>query len=1675
MKDIKSLDMSHNYLKALPDLSILSKKLKKLNLSHNSVREYELKNKIVNLTSLNLSSNGLKSIPEQLATEFPKLEFLNLSSNLIKQIDPNLFSKFNALKKLVFKNNQVLTVPEELLSNLKNLESLNLSENKIYFKPYERNDVFNSNKLKKLKLRENWICFLPDDLFQNLKALTHLDISNNQIESISEKNFSKLRCLTHLDLSDNNLYEIPDEFFQSLVNVKILNLSKNQIEKVIIQPGEVPHFKKSKIESLSLADNKLKKLEEEFFNTFSELKHLDLSVNELETLSENFKSLDKLEKLILKNNKISDFADKSFNVNLKKLNLSKNQLTSVSIAKLNYLNNLIWLDLSENKIVKIPDDFIKSDVLTHLNLSKNEITSLKPSIFSKVKYITHLKLNDNKINSLKNGFIKDLIQLNYIDLSGNRLLKIQKNAFKMKSSNLETINLSRNKIFKIDPKSFCDHVNLTVLNLHSNELKSFSNDLLDGLANLNELNLSGNKFQTTREEILLNNLASLEKLDLSSNEFNCVPKIENLPNLKELNLSNNLIQTLDDDNSFVGLNELKILKLNLNDLKQVSRNCFNGLISIDQLDLSQNNIETLPIDLFSECINLRKLDLASNNISIFEADCFKGLDKLTKLNFNNNSIEIIKDNYFTNLKSLQKLNLANNAINNLEENCFKNLKNLLRLELNVNRLKQLAQGIFSKCKVIDYLDLSSNDFDELPVEALKNLPNVRELYFENNLIQDLKASSFSGCANLKKLWLQENEIGEIDPNCFKNGNFTELIELNLAQNKLKNLKNLTFSYCENLETLNLSDNEFESFDQSLIKNLKKLNKLVLHQNKLKELPDDFECRKLRYLDLSGNDFTTLNSKWFQNLDELIDLDLKENKINNLSNHPFKDAKNLMYLNLSQNKISVVPKSFLDRNMINQNIRLMDVSDNNTQKIPPEIINDVKIFKNLEKINFAFNQIDINTKFFGFNKDFPKLEVHLKKCDFRFNQTVDDPTINFQTLFKIINTEKDIQHNLYIKDHELVIDSKIILFRRKLYGFETQLYLIYSNNKEKDLNEFEKLIDQVKDNEWSYLDFLLATFDFNSKSIISLKLHIEKKLTDNKNCFNYEFRIFSHESIVRLCERNDLALLDTFFPQETLLSYINNADIEVELEQFIKDEYEIFSKTNFIECMDAILKNGDQKFAIHFFIILKYSIKKHDSKNFENYEQFNLKFLNEYLPKIFEFNWTTLIKYILDFSIDDDFFSLTFFLKTRSDTKKKFKLRQRGVEPSSSEEMNEADKKLKEKIDVDKSIFKLIGDSQNGELLRHGTFQTLLRKEWRKLPQLIYYINLFIFLTFLSTFSADIEIYKSDKENLKYVMKIIPLVLISYFSILEIIQLLHHLFTGRIIDYFSSAKNVFELINFCLAIVALVLENSEAKSSIFSLAILFGFFVLLFRMDKVFLIGKYVRVIGKIIKRALGLLVFVLIFIIGFLLAFRNRSESFSDENSSMKFFNTTFEFGLYQVLSMSIGNLDLNEMGLSNLTENSLVNFLIYGVFIILIPILLINIFTGITIDEIQNLFKTSEEEAAITKINYIIKIQQLKKIPICGLFIRKSEKLIEHFKNFMDKIKSRIQNSDFFKKNFKLDDVKNGSEEDLNDVHSMFRLMDKKMEKLLFEMNNLSLQVEKANGKIDSLENRKINHIIYK
>jgi hypothetical protein len=174
-----------------------------------------------------------------------------------------------------------------------------------------------------------------------------------------------------------------------------------------------------------------------------------------------------------------------------------------------------------------------------------------------------------------------------------------------------------------------------------------------------------------------------------------------------------------------------------------------------------------------------------------------------------------------------------------------------------------------------------------------------------------------------------------------------------------------------------------------------------------------------------------------------------------------------------------------------------------------------------------------------------------------------------------------------------------------------------------------------------------------------------------------------------------------------------------------------------------------------------------------------------------------------------------------------------------------------------------------------------------------------------------------------------------------------------------------------AILACVIGKSFCVIQQFTL--LGAYFTLACNLNKIPKIGIYIDVIGQILWKSLSILVFLLIALIAFILALRNRSKFYEFENSEsnsvnqMSYFNTTFEFNLFQVAAFSLGGLSTENMGIKYINEKTLVNYIIYGCFIFFMPIMFLNIFQSISIDEIGRLYEESEAKELITKLSLLI------------------------------------------------------------------------------------------------------------
>ena len=123
------------------------------------------------------------------------------------------------------------------------------------------------------------------------------------------------------------------------------------------------------------------------------------------------------------------------------LNLSVNLIEIIEEQFINRYDQILFLDMSHNKLSSLPTAIQKMNCLIQLNISHNHLTSVSSSI-KNMNSMTHLDISYNQLTSLSPS-IKNMKSLTHLDLSYNLLTSLPK--FLQGVGSLKQIKISPNK------------------------------------------------------------------------------------------------------------------------------------------------------------------------------------------------------------------------------------------------------------------------------------------------------------------------------------------------------------------------------------------------------------------------------------------------------------------------------------------------------------------------------------------------------------------------------------------------------------------------------------------------------------------------------------------------------------------------------------------------------------------------------------------------------------------------------------------------------------------------------------------------------------------------------------------------------------------------------------------------------------------------------------------------------------------------------------------------------------------------------------------------------------------------------------------------------------------------------------------------------------------------------
>lgn len=611
----------------------------------------------------------------------------------------------------------------------------------------------------------------------------------------------------------------------------------------------------------------------------------------------------------------------------------------------------------------------KGTTLCHIRTLENNASNLVSAPSESTKRLT-VECNQLLLfeSYLEANYFQRFITLEELTLANCKLLRIPGNAFEglrelkklsIRSKNydwspnknlelslgtfnglreLQTLDLGQNNLKVIPPDVFCALDSLQILNVTHNRIKNidrlgFGKNCGSGLRSLD---ISYNELKSLSDDSEISSLRRLEELRLQYNNISDISSeiFNGLISLRILNISHNNLQLIPEG-TFTNTKELREIYLNNNQLFELARGVFHRLEQLLVLDLSNNQLSSAHIDggTFIGLIRLVILNLSNNALTRIDGKTFKDLFFLQILDLRNNSIGFIEENTFLPLYNLHTLNLAENRLHTIDEFLFNGLFVLSKLNLNNNLLITIDPKAFKNCSDLKELDLSSNQLTDVP-SAIWELSLLKTLDLGENQISDIKNGSFKNLDQLTGLRLIDNQIGNLSVGMF--WDLPSLQVLNLAKNKIQAVERGSFQRNKQLEAIRI-DGNFISDINGVFSAVLSLLWLNLSENHLVWFDYAFIPGNLKWLDIHGNFIEHLGNYYkIQDEIRIKTLDVSHNRIVEISPLAIPNSVELLFINNNHiNNIQV--NTFMEkRNLTRVDIYANEIShlDINSLRLSP---------------------------------------------------------------------------------------------------------------------------------------------------------------------------------------------------------------------------------------------------------------------------------------------------------------------------------------------------------------------------------------------------------------------------------------------------------------------------------------------------------------------------------------------------------------------------------------------------------------------------------------------------------------------------------------------------------------------------------------------------------------------
>ncbi|XP_030843378.1 insulin-like growth factor-binding protein complex acid labile subunit [Strongylocentrotus purpuratus] len=611
------------------------------------------------------SHRNLTAVPANLTDD---ITVLVLAYNQLTNLTNKSFSNLPPLRYLYLKSNNISTIESGAFQALPELCLISLTNNNLTSLP---TNIFSRNqKLQIVDLTANRFVSFPGNALNSVPSLTHLRLGRNLLSSLNFTGW-RSRNMSSLVLSSNHFSSFHEDDFLPLKETRIILISFIKNNLTSLQSGLFQHLEG--VREMRLIGNQIRNFSLHSFLGMSSLETLNVAANvitvieSLAPLPNQTNVLPNLTYLDLQGNRIPSIPPCALwgLGNLIRLDIHQSRIDTLHNDSFEGLESLEILDLTGNHLSYVTKDmFLFSLRLQSLVLPSNWFTELSPKQIGDTASLTSLNLARCRITNLKQqrgGW--NLQNVRFLDISHNRLVRIDKNSF-YGMANLTTLNVSYNQLTTIENGAFASIGRLRILSL---SYLSYLGQVYSPFTNLNELailDMSHTSVALSYE--LFTGLSNLRRLymrgsGLTASSFwdshtEDLPVLSALSTLERLYLKGNKLESLKPG-TFQGLQNLQNLEMDSSDIRSLNEDIFMNLTSLHFLSINENHIAELTSRHLADLSSLVGVSIKSNEIKGLAADVFANNPKLSYLYISHNHLTTIKEGT---VLSRQKLDVSNN-------------------------------------------------------------------------------------------------------------------------------------------------------------------------------------------------------------------------------------------------------------------------------------------------------------------------------------------------------------------------------------------------------------------------------------------------------------------------------------------------------------------------------------------------------------------------------------------------------------------------------------------------------------------------------------------------------------------------------------------------------------------------------------------------------------------------------------------------------------------------------------------------------------------------------------------------------------------------------------------------------------------------------------------------------